>query len=212
VPASPDTDGDGVPDHLDNCRATPNATQADADGDDVGDACDLATCGDGLRTYDEVCETGDETQCPGSCNACRCLACNNVVADPKAKVQINTKKEAGQLNAGFVLQLGSYTNEPVTVALSDADSPLIVRENVGALPPSGKAPFKKWVRKTKLKTGIVQIQLQKRGPSEPGAFKLAIKAKRWFTTAAANQLAASTDLTVTIGTRCFRIPVTKKSD
>lgn len=34
-----DTDGDGIPDDLDNCAFTPN-DQADADGDGVGDACD----------------------------------------------------------------------------------------------------------------------------------------------------------------------------
>jgi len=35
-----DTDGDGVPDSLDNCPFVPNPTQADADHDGVGDACD----------------------------------------------------------------------------------------------------------------------------------------------------------------------------
>jgi hypothetical protein len=39
-PSDPDTDGDGIADSSDNCASTPNADQADADGDDVGDACD----------------------------------------------------------------------------------------------------------------------------------------------------------------------------
>ena len=36
----PDRDGDGRPDATDNCIYTPNADQADGDGDHVGDACD----------------------------------------------------------------------------------------------------------------------------------------------------------------------------
>jgi hypothetical protein len=39
--ASPDSDGDGVPDHLDNCPDAANPSQADTDGDWAGDACDL---------------------------------------------------------------------------------------------------------------------------------------------------------------------------
>jgi uncharacterized repeat protein (TIGR01451 family)/CSLREA domain-containing protein len=35
-----DSDGDGIPDALDNCPTTPNPDQLDTDGDGVGDACD----------------------------------------------------------------------------------------------------------------------------------------------------------------------------
>jgi hypothetical protein len=37
----PDTDGDGVPDHRDNCPAVYNPTQSDRDGDGIGDECDF---------------------------------------------------------------------------------------------------------------------------------------------------------------------------
>lgn len=39
-PAPLDTDGDGVPDEMDNCPAQANPLQTDADRDELGDACD----------------------------------------------------------------------------------------------------------------------------------------------------------------------------
>lgn len=41
-PKSPDGDGDGVEDSVDNCPETANSDQADSDGDGVGDACESA--------------------------------------------------------------------------------------------------------------------------------------------------------------------------
>ena len=38
--ACPDTDGDGVPDNVDNCTLVPNPTQCDADKDGYGNHCD----------------------------------------------------------------------------------------------------------------------------------------------------------------------------
>jgi hypothetical protein len=44
-----DTDGDGIADAYDNCRATSNPTQADADHDGFGDACDALNTGADLK-------------------------------------------------------------------------------------------------------------------------------------------------------------------
>ncbi len=41
-PALRDTDGDGVPDVLDNCPMTPNPAQEDANSNGIGDACECA--------------------------------------------------------------------------------------------------------------------------------------------------------------------------
>jgi hypothetical protein len=44
------------------------------------------------------------------------------------------------------------------------------------------------------------------------ASTLVVKAKHWFTAAAANDSAENTHLTVTIGAQCFTHVVTKKTD
>jgi hypothetical protein len=56
----PDTDGDGIGDDADNCRAIPNSDQRDRDGDGVGDACD---------------------NCPNLCNVDQADADNDAAGD-----------------------------------------------------------------------------------------------------------------------------------
>ena len=50
-----DSDGDGVPDHIDNCPDVWNPTQVDTDGDGVGDACDWDIDGDGIANEIDNC-------------------------------------------------------------------------------------------------------------------------------------------------------------
>ena len=40
-----DTDGDGIPDNVDNCPLVPNPDQSDQDGDGIGDVCDPTPLG-----------------------------------------------------------------------------------------------------------------------------------------------------------------------
>ena len=44
----PDTDGDGVPDSIDNCTTVFNPDQSDIDSDGIGDTCDLDQDDDGI--------------------------------------------------------------------------------------------------------------------------------------------------------------------
>ncbi|MCX5741928.1 MAG: thrombospondin type 3 repeat-containing protein, partial [Proteobacteria bacterium] len=61
-----DRDGDGVIDIDDNCPETPNADQANQDGDELGDACD--PCKSSPPTGDEDRDAVDDAcdRCPGS--------------------------------------------------------------------------------------------------------------------------------------------------
>jgi hypothetical protein len=57
------------------------------------------------------------------------------------------------------------------------------------------------------------VQLKALGANQPGMSQIAIKAKRWFGAAAANDTAANTRLTVTVGgAQCYTHAATKKTD
>lgn len=62
-----DRDGDGVPDHQDNCPSVPNTDQDDLDRDSLGDACDPDLDGDGVPQLDPDGQILDN--CPYTPNA-----------------------------------------------------------------------------------------------------------------------------------------------
>jgi hypothetical protein len=63
----PDSDGDGVPDDVDDCPTVANPDQADADDDGMGDACDTCPSGD-----DGGCDDGDACTRDDRCQAGVC--------------------------------------------------------------------------------------------------------------------------------------------
>jgi hypothetical protein len=77
TPGGADGDGDGVEDAFDNCSSDSNSSQADADHDGCGDACDpLLLCdlnGDGRVGLPDFGILGSDwgcsvPPCPGDCN------------------------------------------------------------------------------------------------------------------------------------------------
>ncbi|MGF1555100.1 reprolysin-like metallopeptidase [Paucihalobacter sp.] len=68
-----DTDGDGIPDNIDNCPSTFNPDQADIDGDGIGDACDDDIDGDGILN--------DNDNCPLTFNPDQADSNNNGIGD-----------------------------------------------------------------------------------------------------------------------------------
>ncbi len=83
--SSPDGDGDGVLDAIDNCPDVANADQADADGNGIGDACEFCRIGadldrDGIDDGCDACPRGpnDEDEdgdgVADACDTCPAVA------------------------------------------------------------------------------------------------------------------------------------------
>jgi hypothetical protein len=191
------------------CRAFQDPAALSAPNQSTWSSRVLGSCGDGISDAGEQCDGSDAIACPGACQSdCTC-PCTNAVTDPKATITVKTKREAGSLNVRLVIPLGTYAGEAVTVRLDDTDSAPIVQQVVGALPPKGKTG-KVWEYKVKPK-GLQRVTLTNLNPRQPGMFRAVVKASKWFTASAADQSAADTRLTLTVGSRCFAHVVKKKT-
>ncbi|MBS1912770.1 MAG: thrombospondin type 3 repeat-containing protein [Bacteroidetes bacterium] len=68
IPFGPDTDGDGIPDAMDNCPFVYNPLQSDIDHDGIGDECDTDIDGDGVLNEVDNCPlVANPTQNPVVC-------------------------------------------------------------------------------------------------------------------------------------------------
>lgn len=94
-----DTDGDGIPDSSDNCPNTPNPSQTDTDGDDIGDACDSDIDGDGIANEID----GDMD--------------NGAFTDESLTPSVNfTDENIGGTTAGYIVD-----SADLTITVEDAD-------------------------------------------------------------------------------------------
>jgi cysteine-rich repeat protein len=81
-----DADQDDVAASIDNCPKHPNTDQSDIDADEVGDRCDLQTCGDGSQQFAEGCDDGNAFAGDGCDPGCQLeagfeTACSNGLDD-----------------------------------------------------------------------------------------------------------------------------------
>lgn len=196
-----DGDGDELPDPIDNCPAAANPAQDDTDGDGLGDACDVETCGNGRREAAEACDGADAPGCDGACSSSCTCPCETLVAREHARVVVNARPGRGILDARLRLALDDYAGEPVGVRLEDPDG-TIVERNLGSPPPERRRRDA-W-RFTSKADGLRRLVLRK----TRAGVTVRLRARRWIG-AAADRAAAETTLTVTIGGRCFSTPVTR---
>jgi hypothetical protein len=131
-----------------------------------------------------------------------------MITDPRVKVVVKTGNDVGLMVAKFSASMPGYAGDPLTVRIEDDDSAPIASQALGPIPALGTSGTR-WRYKSKA-PGVQKVKVIYRASTD--TYKVVVKAKRWFTAAAANQAAADTRVTITLGTQCFTHPVTSKVD
>ncbi len=118
-PPPPDGDGDGIPDTSDNCPATANTDQANADGDAQGNACDADDDNDGV---------------PDAADKCPVQPADGADGCPALFVAAASPRQGGAGGATTITLSGfGLTGEP-TVTLKRKGLPDIVGTDVRTTP------------------------------------------------------------------------------
>ena len=156
--------------------------------------------GDGAADGDER-DAGTDPADPGSVPSGAPQVCQT---DTGTEFKHATLSDhSGVLSLSAEIPLGAYAQEPIGVAVADADSPIMSETVPGtAIVPKGSA-FK--YHAPKGTNGIQSITLREKRNSG-GIFKITLRTRHAWPEGAANQLAW---ITVNVGGHCFRDMATK---
>ena len=188
-----DSDGDEIPDIVDDCPFVPDPEQRDSDGDGIGDACDTRTAGNGVREPGEDCDGADDAACPGQCQPDATCRCDTALPDG-IRVRIGHGHDRVGVSVRALLPLADYSGEAVTIRLDDAAGRALASGGIPALPPvvAGRS----W-RAEGRGSGIRKVQVT-RLPGR-GLYRLELNARRWLPTDASTWAR----VTLTVGGRCY---------